>query len=69
MRRVYLDQNKWIDLARAATGRAEGGRFVEALAAARDAVAAGTAVFPSTFTATGRQASVAAIDLGTTWLM
>jgi hypothetical protein len=46
VRRVYLDQNKWIDLARAATGRAEGGRFVEALAAARDAVAAGTAVFP-----------------------
>lgn len=44
--RVYLDQNKWIDLARAATGRPEGARFVEALAAARVAVAAGTAVFP-----------------------
>lgn len=46
MLRVYLDQNKWIDLARAATGRPEGAGFVEALAAARGAVAAGTAVFP-----------------------
>lgn len=46
MLHVYLDQNKWIDLARAATGRPEGAGFVEALAAARSAVAAGTAVFP-----------------------
>jgi hypothetical protein len=44
--RVYLDQNKWIDLARAATGHAHGARFVDALAAARAAIAAGTASFP-----------------------
>lgn len=46
MLRIYLDQNKWIDLARAATDRSEGARFVEALSAARVAVGAGTAVFP-----------------------
>lgn len=31
VRRVYLDQNKWIDLARAAHGRPGGERFQEAL--------------------------------------
>jgi len=46
MLRVYLDQNKWIDLARAATGHPAGARYVEVLEAARAAVAAGTASFP-----------------------
>ncbi|KZE42048.1 hypothetical protein [Microbacterium sp. T32] len=46
MLRVYLDQNKWIDLARAATGHPAGDRYTEALDAARTAVAAGTASFP-----------------------
>lgn len=46
MIRIYLDENKWIDLARAATGHPLGERFAEALAAARSAVAARTASFP-----------------------
>lgn len=46
MLRVYLDQNKWIDLARAATGHTQGERFTGALAAARTAAASGTASFP-----------------------
>ncbi|WP_341998898.1 hypothetical protein MRBLWH7_000529 [Microbacterium sp. LWH7-1.2] len=46
MLRVYLDQNKWIDLARAATGHSSGARYVDALNAARAAAAAGTASFP-----------------------
>lgn len=43
---MYLDQNKWLDLARAATGHRLGARFVDALAAARAATATGTASFP-----------------------
>lgn len=46
MLRVYLDQNKWVDLARAATGHRNGARFVDALASARTAAASGTASFP-----------------------
>lgn len=46
MLRIYLDQNKWVDLARAATGHRHGARFVDALASARAAVAAGAASFP-----------------------
>ncbi|MBF4592382.1 hypothetical protein ITJ58_01290 [Curtobacterium flaccumfaciens] len=46
MIRIYLDQNKWIDLAKAATGHPSGTRFTEALAAARSAVASGRASFP-----------------------
>ena len=46
MLRVYLDQNKWIDLARAATGHRDGARFVGALASAQADVASGTASFP-----------------------
>lgn len=46
MLRLYLDQNKWIDLARAATGHAHGARFADALTAARAAVVSGTASFP-----------------------
>ena len=46
MLRVYLGQNKWIDLARAATGHRDGARFVGALASAQAAVASGTASFP-----------------------
>jgi hypothetical protein len=43
---VYLDQNKWIDLALAATGNPRGARYVDALDAARAAVLSGMAVFP-----------------------
>lgn len=46
MLRVYLDQNKWVDLARAATGHRLGARFEDALAMARAGVAAGTVSFP-----------------------
>lgn len=46
MLRVYLDQNKWVDLARAATGHPHGARFVDALASARAAAASGAASFP-----------------------
>ncbi|MFP4512468.1 MAG: hypothetical protein ACLFRV_05935 [Acidimicrobiales bacterium] len=46
MLRVYLDQNKWIDLARAATGHSEGERFRDALTMAEAAVDAGAVSFP-----------------------
>ena len=46
MLRVYLDQNKWIDLARAATGHLLGERFGDALALARAGVASGVVSFP-----------------------
>ncbi|MCP9490589.1 MAG: hypothetical protein MSC31_12030 [Solirubrobacteraceae bacterium MAG38_C4-C5] len=35
---VYLDQSKWIDLARALHGRADGERFRDALDVARHSV-------------------------------
>lgn len=44
--RVYLDQNKWVDLARAGTGHRLGARFADALAMAGAGVAAGTVSFP-----------------------
>jgi len=44
--RVYLDQNKWIDLTRAAKGRAGGERFRDVLDVARACVKAGDASFP-----------------------
>ncbi len=43
---VYLDQNKWIDLARAETGHPKGEPFVETLAALKQAVDEGRARFP-----------------------
>lgn len=43
---VYLDQNKWIDLARAETGHPLGAPFVDALAAFKRAVDEGRARFP-----------------------
>ncbi|WP_133247119.1 hypothetical protein [Pseudarthrobacter sp. AG30] len=43
---MYLDQNKWVDLARAATGHRDGARFVAALESARAAASSGTASFP-----------------------
>ncbi|WP_032405631.1 hypothetical protein [Rhodococcoides fascians] len=46
MLRVYLDQNKWIDLARAASGHREGDRFRSALDVCRAAAEAGAASFP-----------------------
>lgn len=44
--RVYLDQNKWVDLARAASGHRAGAPFVAALDVCRAAVEAGNALFP-----------------------
>ena len=46
MLRVYLDQNKWIDLSRAANGHPLGHRFREVLDVARVAAAAEHASFP-----------------------
>lgn len=43
---VYLDQNKWIDLARAETGHPRGKPFVQALAVFKQAVDEGRARFP-----------------------
>lgn len=43
---VYLDQAKWIDLARAMHGRADGERFRDALGVARQSVAMGMVEFP-----------------------
>ena len=43
---VNLDQSKWIDLARAETGRPKGKPFVESLAISRQAVDKGRARFP-----------------------
>jgi hypothetical protein len=44
--RVYLDQNKWIDLAWAAKGDPRGDRYGDVLTAARACVKAGTVSFP-----------------------
>jgi hypothetical protein len=44
--RAYLDQNKWIDLARAATGHPEGHRFADVLEIARHGSKAGLVDFP-----------------------
>jgi len=49
MLRVYLDQNKWIDLARAASGHGKGTPFIDALDAGRAAVESGWASFPLDF--------------------
>ena len=43
---VYLDQNKWIDLARARLGKSREPDHLSALASVERAAAAGTAVFP-----------------------
>lgn len=43
---VYLDQNKWIDLARAETGHPDGAPFVETLAVLKKAVVDGRVRFP-----------------------
>lgn len=46
MLRIYLDQNKWVDLARAATGHRLGKPFKDALDLCRAGVDAGTLSFP-----------------------
>lgn len=46
MLRVWLDQNKWIDLARAAKGVPQGKRYRDVLELARAFVEAGEASFP-----------------------
>jgi hypothetical protein len=43
---VYLDQNKWIDLARAETGHPRGAAFVDTLAVLKQAADDGRARFP-----------------------
>lgn len=43
---LYLDQNKWIDLAKAHYGKPGGEQFLDALLAVRSAVRAGTLVVP-----------------------
>lgn len=46
MQHVYLDQNKWVDLARARAGAPSGAPYVEAYEAAKAAAAEGRASFP-----------------------
>jgi hypothetical protein len=46
LKRVYLDQNKWIDLSRAATGHPKGPSFADALAVCKFGVQTGLASFP-----------------------
>lgn len=46
MKRIYLDQNKWIDLAAADKGLAKGAAFDDALVLLRAAVAAGAVSLP-----------------------
>ncbi|GGB23232.1 hypothetical protein GCM10011492_11360 [Flexivirga endophytica] len=46
MLHIYLDQNKWVDLARAATGKPQGARFADALTMASAAVESGAVCFP-----------------------
>ncbi len=48
MRYVFLDQNKWIDLAKAATAKPDGAQFLPALSALREAVRLGRAILPLT---------------------
>lgn len=43
---IYLDQNKWIDLAKAYYGRKDGKPFKEALESLRSTVEAGTVIVP-----------------------
>ena len=50
MKIIYLDQNHWIELSRAAHGRAAKRGVYEVLAAARLASAAGSACFPLSLT-------------------
>lgn len=49
MKYIYLDQMKWIDLAKAECGTSGGEKFKSVLVAAQSAVAAGTHVFPLSF--------------------
>ncbi len=49
MKRIYLDQNKWIDLAAAAKGLKKGERHQDALTLAQAGVARGYASFPLSF--------------------
>ena len=44
--RVYLDTNKWIDLAKASVGKADGKRYADVLEIARYGKKAGLVVFP-----------------------
>jgi hypothetical protein len=50
VRLVYLDQNHWINLAKAALGRPTGNPYRDALSALREARRSGRAVFPLSLT-------------------
>lgn len=50
MRKIYLDTNKWIDLARAHCGRKNGERFAGVLAYLRQSVEKGELVLPVSLT-------------------
>jgi hypothetical protein len=50
VKRVYLDQNKWIDLTRAKHGQKSGERFADALTVARAGVEHGLISFPLSLT-------------------
>lgn len=50
MKRIYLDQNKWIDLMRAKHGQKSGARFEDALTVARAGVERGLVSFPLSLT-------------------
>src|SRR5262245_14450491 len=49
-RSIYLDQNKWVDLARAYHGHPDGGAFTATLKACKRAVEGRTAFFPLSVT-------------------
>jgi hypothetical protein len=46
MQYAYLDQNKWIDLAKAESGKSDGVRFRPTLKMCRELVAKGNVIFP-----------------------
>jgi hypothetical protein len=70
--RVYLDQNKWIDLAHAAKDNRQGAPFRDVLAVATAAAEAGLASFPldiSRYMETAKRGSYASrVDLATVML-
>jgi hypothetical protein len=43
---IYLDQNKWIDLAKAAATKPDGAQYISVLRAAQKAVRLGHVIFP-----------------------
>lgn len=64
---VYLDQNKWIDLARAESGHPQGARFIETLAVLKAAADEGRARFPLRRLTTTRPGSSATAGNARSW--